>query len=266
MSAAPDTLGTPFRTAPALPMLIRQAWAEMLQQIRMPMGLVWSLVATSVLFLFIGFGWAGQDVAGIDGKTYMMASFGAFGTFNIMLGTFGGGIASDRSARRHVLYRAMPVPPAVLLGAKVLVACSMTAVMTTFLVCTAVATGTRLDPLMAVSLIGRMAIGGIPFITMGLAIGYLVRPASVAVAINILSLGLSFLSGIYFPIPETGGSIQRVANWSPMYHLAELGRDAVGAQVEHSIVNTVGVLLIYTLVFGLLALRAYGREEKRTFE
>lgn len=266
MSASPDTFPTPYRVAPAGPMLVRQAWAEMLQQLRMPMGLVWALVATSVLFLFIGFGWSGQDVAGIDGKTYMMASFAAFGTFNIMLGTFGGGIASDRSARRHVLYRAMPVPPAVLLGAKVVVACSMTAVMATLLVGTAVATGTRLDPLMAASLVGRMALGGIPFIAMGLAVGYLVRPSSVAVVINILSLGLSFLSGIYFPIPETGGAIQTVANWSPMYHLAELGRDAVGARVEHSMVDTVGVLLIYTLVFGLLALRAYGREEKRTFE
>lgn len=266
MSASHNTLPRSNGLAPAWPMLFRQAWSELLQQVRMPMGLVWSLIATPILFLFIGFGWAGQDVAGIDGKTYMMASFAAFGTFNIMLGTFGSGVASDRSARRHVLYRAMPVRPVVLLGAKVLVACGMTAVMATLVVTIAVATGTRIDPLAAASLIGRMALGGIPFIAMGLAIGYLVRPSSVAVVINILSLGLSFLSGIYFPIPETGGALQPVANWSPMYRLAELGRDAVGAETANGMLHTVLVLAVYTLVFSLLALRAYGREEKRTFE
>lgn len=266
MPALPDAISAETRTAPVWPMLVRQVWAEIIINVRMPMGFAWAVVMTSILYLFLGFGYAGQDVAGIDGKLYMVASFTTFGTFNIMVSTFGGGVASDRSARRHVLYRAMPVRPMVLLGAKAVVACGVTATMSLLVIGTAVATGTRLDPLDAASLVVRMALGGIPFIAMGLAIGYLVRPSSVGVAINILSLGLSFLSGIYVPIPVTDGALQPIADVLPTYRLAELGWNAIGAETANSMIESILVLVAYTLVFGAIALHAYGREEKRTFE
>lgn len=266
MSVLPDAIPAGTRTAAVWPMLFRQVWAEITINIRMPMGYIWAIVVTSILYLFLGFGFAGRDVAGIDGKLFMVASFATFGTFNIMVSTFGGGVASDRSARRHVLYRAMPVRPIVLLGAKAVVACAVTMIMCTILIGTAVATGTRIAPLDAVSLVARMAIGGIPFIAMGLAIGYLVRPSSVGVVINVLSLGLSFLSGIYMPIQVTEGALQPIANVLPMYRLAELGWNAVGADIANSMLESILVLVAYTLVFGAIALYAYGREEKRTFE
>ncbi|HWV35216.1 MAG TPA: ABC transporter permease [Thermomicrobiales bacterium] len=252
--------------APIRPMLARQVWCEFLLQIRMPMGLIWSLIITSILYLFLGLGYAGQDVAGIDGKTYMLASFAALGTFNTMLFTFGGGVASDRGARRHILYRAMPVRPAVLLGARAIVACALTAVMVGLVTGTGIAIGVRISPIAACSLIARLTLGGIPFLAMGLMIGYLIRPSSVAVVFNVLSLGFAFLSGIYVPIPVTDGALQPVANLMPTYRLAELGWDAVGAQTANSMFHTVLVLVLYTAVFTLLALRAYQREEKRTFE
>lgn len=252
--------------APVWPMLMQQVRCEALLQVRMPMGLVWSLVITSVLYLFLGSGYAGREIAGVDGKTYMLASFAALGAFNTMLFTFGGGVASDRAARRHVLYRAMPVRPTVLLGAKAIVACAMTGVMVGLVIGTGIAIGVRLSPLAAIALTGRMMLGGVPFIAMGFAVGYLVRPSSVAVVLNVLSLGFAFLSGIYVPIPVTDGALQPIANVLPTYRLAELGWDAVGARTENSMGHTGLVLVIYAAIFTLLALRAYRREEKRTFE
>lgn len=266
MHASPKHVPGTMAVAQIWPMLLRQAWCELLLQIRMPMGLVWSLIVTPILFLFVRLGYAGQDVAGIEGQTYMMGSFATLGTFNIMLTTFAGGVASDRSARRHVLYRATPVRPAVLLGAKVITACLMTAVMSLLVIGMAILVGTRIEALEAISLIMRMMIGGLPIVAMGLAVGYLVRPSSVAVAINVISLGLSFISGIYVPIPLTGGSLQPIASFSPMSRLGELAWSAVGAETAHTLVGNLTVLAIYGIAFGLIALRAYGREEKRTFE
>lgn len=266
MHALPNVTRHEPGLAPIWPMLVRQVWCEILLQVRMPMGLVWSLVVTPILFLFVGMGYAGQEVAGIDGRTYMMGSFATLGTFNIMLTTFAGGMASDRSARRHVLYRAMPVRPVVMLGAKVITACLMAAVVSLLVVGVAVAAGTRIDVLDAATLVLRMMIGGLPMIAMGLAVGYLVRPSSVAVAINVISLGLSFISGIYVPIPTTGGALQPVASFSPMSRLGELAWSAVGAETAHTLVGNLTVLAIYGIAFGLLAVHAYGREEKRTFE
>lgn len=252
--------------APAWPMLVRQTTTEILLQARTPMGLIWTLVMTPLLFLMLGVGYAGQEVAGINGRAYMMASFATFGTFNIMLTTFAGTVASDRSARRHVLYRAMPVRPAVLLGAKVITACAMTAVMATIVVGTAIATGTSVHPADVISLVLRVTLGGMSFIALGLAIGYSMRATSVAVVINVLSLGLSILSGIYVPIPVTDGALQPVANVLPTYRLGELAWNAVGAETHNSMISSVIILFMYTVVFGVIALRAYGREEKRTFE
>jgi ABC-2 type transport system permease protein len=266
MHALPRNLLHDSRLAPSWPMLLRQTWCEILLQVRMPMGLVWALIVTPMLFLFLGLGYAGQDVAGVDGQTYMMGSFATLGTFNIMLSTFAGGVASDRGARRHVLYRATPVRPAVLLGAKVITACIMTAVMSLLVIGVAVAAGTRIDVLDGVSLVARMIVGGLPIIAMGLAVGYLVRPSSVAVAINVIYLGLSFISGIYVPIPVTGGALQPIASFSPMSRLGELAWNAVGAETAHTLVGNLAVLAIYGLIFGIIALKAYGREEKRTFE
>lgn len=266
MHASPSTSLNEMTLAPLWPMLLRQTWCEILLQLRMPMGMGWALVVTPILFLFLGLGYAGQDVAGIDGQTYMMGSLATLGTFNIMLTTFAAGVASDRSARRHVLYRATPVRPAVMLGAKAITACLMAALTTLFVIGVAVAVGTHVDVMDGAILVMRMVIGGLPMIAMGLAVGYLVRPSSVAVAINVISLGLSFVSGIYVPIPLTGGAIQPVATFSPMSRLGELAWSAVGAETPHTLVENLGVLAVYGVAFGILALHAYGREEKRTFE
>lgn len=266
MLALPRTPVHDTSLAPVWPMLARQVWCELLLQIRMPMGLIWSLVVTSILYLFLGLGYAGHDVAGIDGKTYMLASFAALGTFNTMLFTFGGGVASDRGARRHILYRAMPVRPAVLLGARAIVACAITGLMVALVIGAGSAIGVRLSFLTAISVVARMMLGGIPFLAMGFTIGYLVRPSSVPVVLNVLSLGFAFLSGIYVPIQVTDGALQPIANVLPTYRLAELGWNAVGARTANSMSHTVLVLVFYTAVFMLLALRAYRREEKRTFE
>jgi ABC-2 type transport system permease protein len=266
MHALPNFTRHHPELAPVLPMLVRQVWCEVLLQVRMPMGLVWSLVVTPLLFLFLGLGYGGHEIAGIDGQTYMMASFATLGTFNIMLTTFAGGVASDRSARRHVLYRAMPVRPGVMLGAKAVTACLMAALVSLMVIGTAVVIGTRIDLLDAATLVLRMMVGGLPVIGMGLAVGYLVRASSVAVAINVISLGLSFISGIYVPIPTTGGALQPIASFSPMSRLGELAWNAVGAKTAHTLVDNLAVLAVYGLAIGLLALHAYGREEKRTFE
>jgi ABC-2 type transport system permease protein len=110
----------------------------------------------------------------------------------------------------------------------------------------------------------RLIAGSVPFITLGFAIGYMTSPNAAIAVINLIYLPLSFASGLFVPVSQLPHFVQKIAPFLPTYHYAQLAWSAIGA-VSESLSVAVLWLAAYTVVFTVLALRMYWREERLNF-
>jgi ABC-2 type transport system permease protein len=124
--------------------------------------------------------------------------------------------------------------------------------------------GVERDPAVWASVIGRLLAGSPPFITLGFAIGYLAGPHAAPGVANLVYLPLAFGSGLFVPIEQLPGFVQAAAPYLPNYHYAQLAWSAVGAGGE-PLGTSLAWLTLYTVAFGLLAVRGYRRDASRKF-
>src|SRR5262249_2116208 len=114
------------------------------------------------------------------------------------------------------------------------------------------------------NVIVRLLAGSLVFVGLGFAIGYSVGPNAAPAVANLVYLPLAFASGLFMPVSQLPGFVQRIAPYLPAYHYGQLAWSAVGAPAEPFYVS-LAWLAGYTALFLLLALRAYRREELRKF-
>jgi ABC-2 type transport system permease protein len=81
---------------------------------------------------------------------------------------------------------------------------------------------------------------------------------------NLVYLPLAFASGIFMPLEQLPGFVQRLAPYLPTYHYAQLAWSAVGAGRE-PVGTSVAWLAGYAVIFVWAAARAYRREAERKF-
>jgi ABC-2 type transport system permease protein len=195
-----------------------------------------------------------------------MASYGAYAVMSVALFSFGVAIAAERGLGWNKLMRVTPLPPVMTFAAKIAMALLFGAFsLTTLFAFGALVGGVRMPILDWLSLVGLLVAGMIPFVALGLAIGYLAGPNSAAAVANLVFLPLSFASGILMPIEFLPGIIQRVAPYLPAYHVAELGWGVLGAGDGKGAGQHLLWLAGYTSVFLALALVAYRRDEGKNY-
>ncbi len=253
--------------APFLPMLWQQTWSEFLMLLRTPSFSIIGLVLPVILFEFVGLdsGYGHSKLNGVNISTYVLASYATYGVVYVMLYLFGVKVALERGQRLNVLMRATPLPPVVYVLSKVLTALAFTLLMLLLLAGFAtIVAGVHLAVGIWLALIARLLLGAVPFIALGIAIGYGASPTAAASINSIAFLLLSFASGIFVPVNQLPDFMQRLAPYLPMYRLAELGWNAVGAQTT-SPGNDVLWLLLYGLAFAFVAMLAFRREQQQTF-
>jgi len=105
----------------------------------------------------------------------------------------------------------------------------------------------------------------IPFVALGLLIGYVAGPNSAAAIANLIFLPLSFASGLFVPLAFMPTFIQQIAPYLPAYRTAQLAWTTIGAGDG----SPLGVHLLwlggYTVLFLALALAAYRRDEGKNY-
>jgi ABC-2 type transport system permease protein len=245
-------------------MLREQTRAELLRYLRSPILSVFSLALPVVFYLFAGIGQAGATIAGIHGGAYALAGFAAYAVSNVMLSTFGVGVAVDRARGMDLLMRATPLRPMVFIAARMIVALVFGLVALAVLSLFAVATGgVRLGLSSWFALFGWLLLGSLPFLALGFAIGYLVNPNAGGVAVNLVALPLYFAAGIFRPFSQLPPFIQLVAPYLPSYRYAQLAWTAVGANNTAPLRQNLIYLAGWTAAFTFIAVRAYRREESR---
>lgn len=259
------TAGPSRTVAPLLPIVVAQARSEFLRLIRVPAFSLPSILFPVMFYALFGVPFAHESVHGISIARSALASFGAYAVINVSMFSFGITVANDRAEKTTVLMRATPLPPVAYLAGKTIATLGFAALaLAVLLAFGAIAGGVRLAPLAWLALDGRLLLGVFPFIAIGFGVGYLAGPQSAIAILQLISLPMSFASGLFIPLQFLPAWIGALAFYLPAYHFAQLAWSTLGTPTESIGISSLW-LAGFTTVFVLVAIRAYYREETKTF-
>jgi ABC-2 type transport system permease protein len=244
-----------------------QLYCEIIRLLRNPGFLIPTLFFPIMFFSLFGLSNAGQDIGrGVKLGAYLLASYGTYGTLSAALLGFGVGIAAERGLGWNRLTRATPMHPITYFIAKILTAMLSGLVTLGLLFIFGALVANIVLPLETwLLLTARLLVGMMPFVALGLFIGYLGNPTSAAPITQLIFLPMSFASGIFIPISQLPQFIQNIAPYLPAYHSGQLAWHTLGAGDGSSLATHLVWILGFTILFLLLAIWAYKRDEAKQY-
>ena len=244
-----------------------EAKYECVRALRAPAFAIPFLLLPIALYVLFGILLAGSMSHG--DPTFAKIMFVNWSVFGVMgPGMFGFGmfVAQERDQGLLTLRRALPMPPAAYLLAKMFMTMMFAAIIMFTLIVPALTLGhlrMSLGQILAISLIDIL--GSLPFCAVGLFIGTCASGKSAAAFVNLAYLPMMHLGGLFYPLPK---SVQPVEFLSPAFHLDklalrvagvpsldQLATGAAGPSSHGSPLFYAAVLLAVTLLFGALAIR-----------
>jgi ABC-2 type transport system permease protein len=248
-------------------MLGMQARTEFRKLWRVPAFSATSLALPVMFYGFFGIKDShGHIQPGVEVGSYFLASMGAYAVSNVMVFSFGIGVANERGQKLDLLMRAAPIPPAVYLAAKVLNALLFGVLTLVVLIAFAKLThSTGLGAGTLASLAVRLLLGSLPFIAIGFFFGYLAGPNSAVAVVNLVYLPTAFASGIFVPANQLPDWISNISPYLPLYRYADLAWQAVGYRTGQDVTRDWIYLAFFAVLFFGLAGWAYRRDTTRKF-
>lgn len=250
-----NALSTQASTHASSPSIARIYWLEtrneFLRMLRTPMFALPTLLFPLVFYVMFGVLLnRGNSAAG----AYLMATYGVFGVMGAAMFGFGVTVAMERSQGLLRLKRALPMPPGAYLFAKTGMAMVFVLMITLCMMLVAVTlANVTLTSVQALQLLVINLLGSLPFAALGLYIGTLSSANGSPAILNMVLLPMAFLSGLWLPLSMLPGWLQNIAPVWPSYHLSQLALKVVERDAGQSAWVHVGVLLLVTLVFAILA-------------
>lgn len=237
------------------PAIARIYWLEtrneFLRMLRTPMFALPTLLFPLVFYVMFG---VLLNRGNASAGAYMMVTYGVFGVMGASMFGFGVTVAMERSQGLLRLKRALPVPPGAYLFAKTGMAMVFVLMITLCMMLVAITLAkVTLTPAQALTLIVINLLGSLPFAALGLYIGTLSSANGSPAILNMVMLPMAFLSGLWLPLSMLPKWLQYIAPIWPSYHLSQLALKVVGQGAGHSPWLHVGVLLVVTMVFAMLA-------------
>lgn len=192
----------------------------------------------------------------VAGK-FLFTAFSVLGVMGPAMFGFGMGVAVEREQGLIRLKRALPMPPAAYLVAKMLMSILFSAiVMVTMIAASLTLLHLSLSAGQVVKAILACIIGTLPFSAMGLFIGVWSSAKSATAFVSLTYQVMMHLSGLFYPLPKF---MQVIAPIWPTYHLQQLVMSTVGAPSRGSAIGHVATLTGVTLVLAFLAIRRFKR-------
>lgn len=210
---------------------LQEARSECLRYMRTP-GFMLPLILFPAMFYLL-FGVLMAHAEGADASRYLLASYGVFGVMGPGLFGFGVSLALERDGGLLTLKRALPMPPGAYLLGKMLMAMLAAGAVVVVLLAMAlglahVALGLRQAGLLLLTGV----LGVLPFCALGMFVGTLIKGQGAPGLLQLVYLPMSFMSGLWFPLPMLPKFLQQVAPLWPSYHLDRLALAAVGLNQE----------------------------------
>ncbi|HWG85688.1 MAG TPA: ABC transporter permease [Deinococcales bacterium] len=243
-------------------------YCELVKLVRVPAFTIPTMLFPIMFFAMFGLPNLENMMPGteISAGKYMVASFGAYSMLSAALFSFGTSIAAERGLGWNRLLRVTPMNPLLYFTAKVATAFTIGLVTLIGLFAFARLAGGISMPLENWAVLTfRLLAGMVPFIALGLWLGYMSGPNSAAAVANLIFLPMSFMSGLFTPIDFLPQFVQDIAPYLPAYHTAQIAWDTVGVKSVEGIATNSYWIIGYTLLFLGLAVRAYKRDEGKSF-
>ncbi len=235
---------------------INESGAEILKAIRAPEFLFPTLLMPCVFYSIFG-----VMLGGGNNATYFLATYGVFAVMGPSIFGFGVGVASERDRGWLQLKRAVPAPAYVYIAAKMITTLLFAALALTPIYLIAGFFGqVELTRETWVSLFIIHLLASIPFVLIGLTLGFSLNSGGAVAISNIVFLGLSVLGGLWFPIFMFPSVMQSIAKFTPSYHLGEIALAIIGISDEGAIAFNLNCILIMSLAFLSLALWRWARQ------
>ncbi|MGA8798008.1 MAG: ABC transporter permease [Candidatus Cybelea sp.] len=190
-------------------------------------------------------------------------AFIAWAVIGVTLYQFGVGIAQERGRPWERYVRTLPASVFVRFGGRIATAL-LFGVMTAAIVAIVARAFTPIDLTLAqwVRVLVYAIAGGIPFVLIGITIGYWVSArASVptATAVNLL---LAYAGGLWMPPQYLPHFVATISPYLPTRQFGDLLWSVVG---EDNASRAVMGLVLYSAIFGLLAVMGYRRDERKRY-
>jgi len=236
---------------------LEEARSECLRYMRAP-GFMLPIMLFPAMFYLL-FGVLMAKPTGADAARYLLASYGVFGVMSPGLFGFGVSLALERDGGLLTFKRALPMPPGAYLLGKMLMAMAAATVVILLLLAMALLLGhVTLSLNQAGALLLAGMFGVLPFCALGMFVGTLIKGQGAPGMLQLIYLPMSFMSGLWFPLPMLPKFLQQIAPVWPSYHLDQLALAAVGMR-QGTLLPHVLTLFGFTAVFLLLAARRLRR-------
>jgi ABC-2 type transport system permease protein len=231
---------------------LQEARSECLRYMRTP-GFMLPLILFPAMFYLL-FGVLMAHSEGADASRYLLASYGVFGVMGPGLFGFGVSLALERDGGLLTLKRALPMPPGAYLLGKMLMAMLAAGVVVVILLAMALGLAhVALTVRQASLLLLTGVLGVLPFCALGMFVGTLIKGQGAPGLLQLVYLPMSFMSGLWFPLPMLPKFLQQIAPLWPSYHLDRLALAAVGLNHESPLVH---LLALVAFAAGFLWLAA----------
>jgi ABC-2 type transport system permease protein len=220
---------------------------ELKRMLRNRRTIFFTLVFPAALFFSFGGSSGWNDDAGRGNvAAYIMVSMALYGAALTAAST-GAMVAMERAMGWSRQLRLTPLSPVVYISIKALVALFMGAIAVTVVNVAGVVQG---KPDMPVGIWVACAALGVlctlVFAALGVFVGYLVPGEN---AMQILGPGLAvlaFLGNVFIPIDDHTSLIWHIAQWTPMFGVAEITRAPLTGDLPwYAVVNALGWLAIF---------------------
>jgi ABC-2 type transport system permease protein len=234
---------------------------QLLETMRIPIAIIGSAFWPAASMLAFVVPSVGDDAVG---ATYATASMVTFAVMSTNLFQYGIGVADDRVQPWDPYVRTLPAGAAPRFAGRILSGlCLMVFSLLPVVLIAALLTPATLTPLAFLTTVGVTAVISVPFILMGLAIGYSLPQKAAIVVAQVLFFPLAFGGGLMMPPGGGPAFIETLAPYLPTGGAVRLMWAAVGDYPFHF--GSMVSLLAWIALLGAFAVWAYRRDEGRRF-
>jgi ABC-2 type transport system permease protein len=240
---------------------LTHAKVQLIETFRIPIAVIGSAFwpAASMLAFVVPF--VGDDPVA---ATYATASMVTFAVMSTNLFQYGVGVAGDRTQAWEPFVRTLPAGALPRFAGRLLAGLVLMAVaLLPVVLIAALFTPASLTPLAFLTATGATAVIAVPFILMGLAIGYAMSQKAAVVVAQVLFFPLAFGGGLMSSPGAEPGFVAALAPYLPTGGAVRLIWAAVGDYPIQP--RSVASLIVWIVLLGSVAAWAYRRDEGHRF-
>lgn len=234
--------------------------AEILKALRAPEFILPTLIFPAAFYGLFGIVLSGGAT---ENAAYLLATYGVFAVMGPSIFGFGIAVANERERGWLDLKRAAPAPAVSYILAKVITTLIFASVSVAMVHALAgFVAGVQLPRPTWAALLGVHMLSTLPFILVGLLIGFAFKANGAVAIANLLFMGLAILGGLWIPVFVFPSFMQSLAQFLPSFHLAEIALDISGAPGTRNIQSHLSIIAVMTLA--LMALTVFVWRHQRT--